>query len=87
LKNNFAKEYLELEKKGTPFEELESLGAGRLRLAVKEGEVTVGSVMAGQIAGLIKDIKPCRKIIEDIVKEAELMLKNIASLKGGVFFE
>src|SRR5690554_7162435 len=53
------------------FEELESLNAGRLRLAVEEGDVDQGSLMAGQISGLIKDIKPCREIIEAIIEEAK----------------
>lgn len=85
LKNKFTKEYLELEKEGLPFEELEKLGAGRLRLAVRNGDTTIGSVMAGQIAGLIEDIKPCKEIIEDVIGSAANQLSHIASLKGGGF--
>ena len=83
LKNEFTREYLELERKGTSFEELERLGAGRLKLAVKDGDIATGSVMAGQIAGLIDDIKTCKEIIEDIISSAELQLKYITSMKGG----
>lgn len=83
LKNKFAKEYLQLEKEGVPFEELEQLGAGRLRLAVVEGDMEKGSLMAGQIAGMIKDIKPCKAIIEDIISEAEKQVDRINLLVRG----
>ena len=83
LKNKFAREYLQLEKKGVPFEELEQLGAGRLRLAVVEGDMENGSLMAGQIAGMIKDVKPCKAIIEDIISEAEKQVDRINILAGG----
>ncbi|SHH96609.1 enoyl-[acyl-carrier-protein] reductase FabK [Sporanaerobacter acetigenes] len=81
IKNKFTKEYLELEEKGTSFEELEKLGSGRLRLAVIDGDVDNGSLMAGQIAGLIKDIKPCSKIIEDIMREAEIEFNILDKFK------
>lgn len=77
LKNKFTRHYLELEKKGVPFEELEALGAGRLRLAVEKGDVEQGSLMAGQISGLINDIKPCREIIEGIIEEAKELIKQL----------
>lgn len=83
LKNKFTKEYLDLEKKGVSFEELELLGSGRLKLAVVEGDIDQGSLMSGQIAGLIKDIKPCKEIIEDIVCGAEKELNLLNSLRRG----
>lgn len=83
LKNKFTREYLELEKKGATFEELELLGAGRLKLAVLEGDIEKGSVMSGQIAGLIKDIKSCKEIIEDIVFLAEKRLDSLHPLIKG----
>lgn len=83
LKNKFTREYLELEKKGATFEELELLGAGRLKLAVLEGDTEKGSVMSGQIAGLIKDIKSCKEIIEDIVFLAEKRLDTLHPLIKG----
>lgn len=82
LKNKFTREYLELEKIGTSFEELELLGSGRLRLAVLEGDLDQGSLMAGQIAGLIKEIKSCKKIIEDIVFSAEETLNSLYLKEG-----
>ncbi len=58
-------------------EEIEELGVGRLRLAAREGNVEEGSVMAGQIAGLIKDIKPVKEIIEDILEEFQRAIKKV----------
>lgn len=83
LKNRFSKEYLELEEKGLTFKELEKFGAGRLKLAVKEGDMTKGSVMAGQISGLIKETKPCKDIIEEIIKTAIEKIDIFTSFKGG----
>jgi enoyl-[acyl-carrier protein] reductase II len=81
LKNKFTREYLSLEKEGLSFNELEELGGGRLKLAVKEGDVTKGSVMAGQISGLINCIKPCNEIIEDIIKTAMDRIEFLESLR------
>lgn len=69
LKNKLTREFDKLEESGASKEEIEKAGAGGLRLAAVEGDVQNGSVMAGQIAGMIKDIKPCAKIIEDLVNE------------------
>lgn len=78
LKNKFMREFQELEKSGASFEDLEVLGSGRLRLAVLEGDIDKGSLMSGQIAGLIKDIKSCQEIIEDIVFSAEKQWQSIS---------
>ncbi|MCI5567008.1 MAG: enoyl-[acyl-carrier-protein] reductase FabK [Veillonellaceae bacterium] len=67
LANKLTKEFERLEKEGAPVEELEKLGTGRLRMATHDGDVEKGSVMIGQIAGMLNDIKPVKKIIEDIV--------------------
>ncbi len=75
LRNKMTREYLRLEKEGASFEELEHLTLGALRKAVVEGDVINGSVMAGQIAGLIKDEKTCEEIIKDIMSQAEALLK------------
>ena len=64
----------ELEKSGAPFEELEQLTLGSLRKAVQEGDTKNGSLMAGQIAGLIKKEETCQEIIEEIIREAEQLL-------------
>ncbi|MBW4827113.1 MAG: enoyl-[acyl-carrier-protein] reductase FabK [Clostridiaceae bacterium] len=83
IKNRFSKEYVKLEKEEVPFEELEELGAGRLRLAVREGDTDNGSLMAGQISGMIKDIKSCEEIINNIIKDAEKELNKLYSFKRG----
>ena len=68
--------YLELEKEGAPFEELEKLTLGGLRRAVVDGDVKTGSVMSGQIAGMVKDEKSCKEIIEQMMNEMEELLKG-----------
>ncbi len=77
LKNKFSKEYLKMEKEGASSEELDRLGAGSLRLAVIDGDLEKGSFMAGQSASMIKEIKSCKEIIEEIVKESSNIMKEI----------
>jgi enoyl-[acyl-carrier protein] reductase II len=74
LKNRFQLHYIEREKQGASTEELEALGAGRLRAAVVDGDVENGSVMAGQVAGLVKEVLPVAQIFEDMVAGAETVL-------------
>ena len=74
LKNRMSREYLRLEEEGASFEQLEQLTVGGLRRAVTEGDVTEGSVMAGQIAGLIKKRQSCREIISEMMEETEKLL-------------
>ena len=81
LRNEMTKKYLELESKGATLEELEYLTLGALRKAVQEGDVKNGSVMSGQIAGLVKEEMTCQELIESLVKEADSLLigaKNYA---------
>ncbi|MGN0250625.1 MAG: enoyl-[acyl-carrier-protein] reductase FabK [Oliverpabstia sp.] len=75
LRNQMTKEYLKLEESGAPFEELEKLTLGALRKAVMDGDIMNGSVMAGQIAGLVHKRQSCKEIIEEIMREAEYLLK------------
>lgn len=74
LRNKMTREYLRMEKEGAGLEELEHLTLGALRKAVVEGDVMYGSVMAGQIAGLVKSENSCAEIIEEIVTGAEKLL-------------
>lgn len=71
LRNQMTREYLKLEKAGAPFEELEQLTLGALRKAVVDGDTVNGTLMAGQIAGLVKKEQSCREIILEIMEEAE----------------
>ena len=76
LRNKMTREYLKLEKEGAEFMELEKLTLGTLRNAVIDGDVVNGTVMAGQIAGLIKKQQSCKEMIEEIMTEAEALLGN-----------
>ncbi len=76
LRNQMTKEYLRLEKEGASFEELEQLTLGGLKRAVTEGDVVHGSVMAGQIAGMIKEEWTCKELIEKLVKETDALMKG-----------
>ena len=76
LRNQMTREYKKLEQEGASFEELEKLTLGSLRKAVQEGDVVHGTVMAGQIAGMLnKQGQTCREIIDEIMEEAERLLK------------
>ena len=76
LRHKMTKEYLKLEKEGADFMELEKLTLGSLRKAVIEGDVVNGTLMAGQIAGLIKEEQTCNEIIQDIMKQAKALLQR-----------
>lgn len=76
LRNQNTREYLKLEAAGASFEELEMMTLGGLRNAVVEGDIKNGSVMAGQIAGLIKKEQSCSEIIKELVSETEALLKG-----------
>ena len=71
LRNQMTKEYLKKEQEGAPFEELELLTLGGLRRAVVDGDVKTGSVMAGQIAGMVKEKMSCHDLIHKLVKETD----------------
>lgn len=76
IRNNMTKEYLRLEKEGAGFEALEHLTLGSLRNAVMEGDVVNGTVMAGQIAGLIKEKQTCSEIIREIMQQGQTLLQR-----------
>ncbi len=67
IANKLTRTFLEMEAKGAPAEELEQLGVGKLHLATHKGDVENGSVMIGQISGMLDDIKTVQEIIDDIV--------------------
>ena len=74
LRNQMTREYNRLEAEGKSFEELEYLTLGSLRKAVMEGDVVNGTVMAGQIAGLISKEQTCKEMIEEMMAQAETLL-------------
>lgn len=74
LRNQMTREYNRLENEGKSFEELEYLTLGTLRNAVMDGDVTNGTVMAGQIAGMITKEQTCKEMIEEMMEQAETLL-------------
>ena len=74
LRNQMTREYAKLEQEGRSFEELEYMTLGTLRKAVQEGDITNGTVMAGQIAGLIEKEQSCKEMIEEMIAQAEKLL-------------
>jgi len=67
IANKLTKQFFEMEAAGASTEELEQLGTGKLHLATHKGDVENGSVMIGQISGMLDDIKSVQEIIDDIV--------------------
>lgn len=77
LANKLTRKFQELEKAGTAPAELEELGAGKLNLATHKGDVENGSVMIGQISGMLSEIKPVKNIIDDIVAQVGKELTKV----------
>ncbi|MEZ7741257.1 NAD(P)H-dependent flavin oxidoreductase [Gemella sanguinis] len=76
IKNELTKRYHELEEKSSTLMELEELTLGSLRKAAYEGDVENGSIMSGQIAGLVNEIRPVKDVIEGIFEEAQKVLEE-----------
>lgn len=74
IRNKMSKEYLRLEKEGADFMELEKLTLGSLRKAVVEGDIVNGTIMAGQIAGMVKKEQTCAEMIQEIIAQAKELL-------------
>jgi len=79
IRNPMAHEFEELEKRKASEQEIVEFGTGRLRLAVMEGDVTHGSLMAGQVAGLVHDVIPAGEVVRRTVAEAEALLARMPS--------
>ena len=75
LRNKMTREYLKLEAEGASFEQLENLTLGGLRKAVVEGDTDNGSVLAGQIAGMITKRQSCQEIVDEVMDQAERLMK------------
>ena len=74
LRNQMTKVYLQKEQEGASLEELELLTLGGLRKAVVEGDVINGSVMSGQIAGMVKEEMSCAELIQKLVRETDSLI-------------
>lgn len=80
ISNKFAKTIMQFEKDGVPADAIEMLGVGKLRAAAREGDVDNGSVMAGQISGMIKDICSVKEIMDRLVNETKSILSDIGNI-------
>jgi len=80
IRNPMAHEFEELEKRGAPEEEVMEFGTGKLKLAVIDGDVVNGSVLAGQSCGLVHDIVPAKVLIERIVAQAEEIIARLGGI-------
>jgi enoyl-[acyl-carrier protein] reductase II len=80
IDNKLAREYAELERKGAPPEELDRLGAGKLKAAARDGDMEYGSVMIGQVAGLIDSIKPVNEIMQEIVNGVPKIIAELVQI-------
>ena len=80
LKNKMARQYLQLEKEGASLEELEKVTLGGLRRAVFEGDMDTGSVMTGQVAGMLQEIRPLRQIFESLAGDGYAKLEETQKL-------
>ena len=78
LKNKMAREYLRMEKKDVPLEEMEQLTLGSLRKAVFDGDVDGGSFMAGQVAGMVHELRPLRQIFEELMAGYTAVRKGLS---------
>lgn len=77
IKNKLTKEFDKLEKRGGSEEEFDELGSGKMALAAREGDVERGSVMAGQIAGMVKEEQSAKEILQEIISEAKEVNESI----------
>jgi enoyl-[acyl-carrier protein] reductase II len=77
LKNKMAREYLALEKRGASLEELEKVTLGGLRRAVLDGDVDTGSVMCGQVAGMLHEIRPVKDILQELWTQGQATWRTL----------
>lgn len=78
LRNKMTREYLKKEQEGCSFEELEQMTLGSLRKAVQDGDADYGSMMSGQIAGLVKKQQTCREMLDELMAETEQVMASFA---------
>jgi enoyl-[acyl-carrier protein] reductase II len=83
IKNKLSRMIEDLDRENKT-EELEKLGSGKLALAMREGDVAMGSLMAGQAAALVCTIEPAAQIVEEMMKEASDIMRRLGSVPSGV---
>jgi len=82
IMNRLARQFVEMEKTGISIEEMEDFGRGRVHMGLINGDIDEGTLLAGQISGLINDIKPVKAIITDIISEAEAIIANLETFRS-----
>ena len=82
LKNQMSREYLSRERAGAGREELEQYTLGSLRRAVFDGDTKTGSLMAGQVAGMLHEIRPLRTILEELCAGCDETIRALAAEVG-----
>lgn len=80
LKNQMAREYLKLEGQFESREQLEKLTLGGLRKAVQDGDMKTGSVMMGQIAGMIQEKKPMQQILDELMSSTQDVYQSLGQM-------
>ena len=78
LKNQMSREYLKQERAGASREELEKYTLGSLRRAVFDGDTKTGSLMCGQVAGMLHEVRPLRTILEELCGRCEETVRQLA---------
>jgi enoyl-[acyl-carrier protein] reductase II len=79
IKNRLARQVLELDRENKP-DEIEALGAGKLALAMREGDTDMGSLMAGQAAALVCKIQPAAEIVGEMMHDAEDVMHRLGTI-------
>ena len=82
LKNQMSREYLSRERAGAGRDELEQYTLGSLRRAVFDGDTRTGSLMAGQVAGMLHEIRPLRTILEELCAGCDETIRALAAEVG-----
>ncbi len=75
--NEMSKKFIQLEKEGSDPHELELLTLGSLRKAVLDGDTQMGSVMAGQVVGMVNKKDTCKNIIENLINDTKKVIENL----------
>ncbi len=83
LKNKLARMFKDLENKCVPPEEIEKLGVGKMRAAMVDGDIEMGSVMAGQVSAMVREIQPAGEIIREVMEEAGKILNRLPGMAVG----
>lgn len=78
IKNKLARQIMELDRDNKP-EEIEALGAGKLALAMRQGDIEMGSLMAGQSAAMVCRIEPAADIIAELMRDAERTMRGLGA--------